>query len=146
MQFELVVAFTLIFLVDSISPGPALAAAVAKGATTGLRRTLPFIGGLVLGDLILFALAVAGLAALAAAMGPFFAIIKWVGIAYLLYLAYKMWTAKPVRMSTVAPQGEGLKLFGLSPAWEPKGHRVLHRVASGSHGCIRYHVGCGLSA
>lgn len=96
---------------------------VAKGATTGLRRTLPFIGGLVLGDLILFAFAVAGLAALAAAMGPFFAIIKWVGIAYLLYLACKMWTAKPVKMSSVAPQGEGIKLFGLGtllPLGNPK--------------------------
>ena len=123
MQFELVIAFTLIFLVDSISPGPASAAVVAKGATTGLRRTLPFIGGLVLGDLILFALAVAGLAALAATMGPFFAIIKWVGIAYLLYLAYKMWTAKPVKISTNAPQGEGFKLFGLGtllPIGNPK--------------------------
>ncbi|WP_299049024.1 LysE family translocator [uncultured Tateyamaria sp.] len=123
MQFELVMAFTLIFLVDSISPGPASAAVVAKGATTGLRRTLPFICGLVLGDLVLFALAVAGLAALAAAMGPFFAVIKWVGIAYLLYLAYKMWTAKPVKMCTAAPQGEGLKLFGLGillPLGNPK--------------------------
>jgi threonine/homoserine/homoserine lactone efflux protein len=123
MQFELIIAFIIVFTLDSISPGPAAAAVVAKGATTGLRRTLLFICGLILGDLILFVLAVAGLAALAAAMGPFFVIIKWIGIGYLLFLAYKMWTADPVEFSHDAPEGEGLKLLGLGtllPLGNPK--------------------------
>jgi len=120
---DLIIAFALVFLIDSVSPGPATAAVVAKGATTGLRRTLPFIAGLLVGDLILFALAIVGLAAMAAAMGPLFAFIKWVGIAYLLFLAYRMWTAKPVKWSKSAPRGEGLRLFGLGtllPLGNPK--------------------------
>ena len=123
MDPSLLIAFALVFTIDSVTPGPATAAVVAKGATTGLWRTLPFIGGLVLGDLVLFALAVAGLAALAAALGPLFAIIKWVGVAYLLFLAWRMWTAKPVAMSRTAPDGEGLRLFGLGallPLGNPK--------------------------
>ena len=123
MPFELIIAFTLIFLFDSISPGPAVAAVVAKGATAGSRRTIPFIAGLVIGDLILFASAVAGLAALAAAMGPWFAVVKWVGIAYLLYLAFKMWTAPLSQISKAAPKGEGLKLLSLGtllPLGNPK--------------------------
>ena len=123
MDLSLLIAFTLIFTIDSVTPGPATAAVVAKGATTGLWRTMPFIGGLVLGDLILFALAVAGLAALAAALGPLFALIKWVGVGYLLFLALRMWTAEPVAMSRTAPDGEGLRLLGLGtllPLGNPK--------------------------
>lgn len=123
MNTEYILAFSLIYLVDSISPGPAVAAVIAKGATTGLRRTLPFIAGLVLGDLVLFALAVIGLAALAAALGPLFTIIKWIGIAYLLYIAYKMWTSAPVEVLKIVPKGEGFKLFWLAallPLGNPK--------------------------
>ena len=100
-----------------------MAAIIAKGATSGWWRTLPFIAGLVIGDLILFALAVAGLAALAAALGPLFALIKWLGVAYLLYLAYRMWTAEPMAPSRTAPDGEGMRLLGLGtllPLGNPK--------------------------
>lgn len=123
MDPSLLIAFAIIFTIDSVTPGPATAAVVAKGATTGLWRALPFITGLVVGDLILFALAVAGLAALAAALGPLFALIKWVGVAYLLYLAWRMWTAAPMPMSRTAPEGEGLRLLGLGtllPLGNPK--------------------------
>ncbi|MEM8878185.1 MAG: LysE family transporter [Pseudomonadota bacterium] len=113
MPIELIIAFSLVFLFDSLAPGPAVAAVVAKGATTGAKRTAPFIVGLVIGELIFFALALAGLAALAATMGPLFAIIKWAGIGYLLFLAVRMWTAPPVKVSRTAPNGEGLKLLGV---------------------------------
>jgi threonine/homoserine/homoserine lactone efflux protein len=113
MEISLLIAFTVVFVLDSVAPGPASATVFAKGATTGFWRTLPFIAGLVIGDLVLFALAVAGLAALAAALGPLFAIIKWIGVAYLLYLAWRMWRAEPVAMSKAAPEGEGFRLLGL---------------------------------
>lgn len=111
MPLEVIIAFTLLFLFDSLAPGPAVAAVIAKGATTGARRTAPFIVGLVIGELFFFALALAGLAALAATIGPLFALIKWAGIAYLLYLAFRLWTAPPVSVSTTVPNGEGLKLL-----------------------------------
>lgn len=111
MPLEVVIAFTLLFLFDSLAPGPAVAAVIAKGATTGARRTVPFIVGLVIGELFFFALALAGLAALAATMGPLFALIKWAGITYLLYLAFRLWMAPPVTVSTFVPNGEGLRLL-----------------------------------
>lgn len=123
MDAGLLIAFTLVFVVDSVTPGPAVAAIVAKGATAGWWRTLPFVAGLVIGDLILFALAVAGLAALAAALGPLFALIKWLGVVYLLYLAYRMWMAEPMAPSRTAPDGEGMRLLCLGtllPLGNPK--------------------------
>jgi len=111
VPLEIIIAFTLLFLFDSLAPGPAVVAVVAKGATTGARRTAPFILGLVIGELVFFGLALAGLTALAAKMGPLFALIKWFGIAYLLYLAFTLWNAQPVPVSAEIPDGEGLKLL-----------------------------------
>ena len=123
MQTEYLLAFALIFALDSVSPGPAVATVIAKGSTLGLARTMPFIAGLVLGDLALFVLAVAGLVALAAALGPLFAVVKWVGIAYLLWLAWRLWHATPVEVSASRVAGEGWRLFGvgcLMPFGNPK--------------------------
>ncbi|MEM8551514.1 MAG: LysE family translocator [Pseudomonadota bacterium] len=111
MPLEVIIAFTLLFLFDSLAPGPAVAAVIAKGATTGARRTTPFIVGLVIGELLFFAFALAGLVTLAATMGSLFGLIKWAGIAYLLYLAFSLWTAPPVKVSYKIPNGEGLRLL-----------------------------------
>lgn len=100
IRIEQLLAFTLIFTIDSVTPGPAVAAVVARSATSTAGRAVPFIAGLVMGDLLLFASALAGLAALAAALGPLFFLIKWAGIAYLLYLACQLWTALPSEMET----------------------------------------------
>lgn len=123
MQTDYLLAFALIFIIDSVSPGPAVATVIAKGATLGLRRTMPFIFGLVLGDLMLFVLAIAGLVALAVALGPLFIVVKWIGILYLLWLARKMWNAPSQAASTSPAKGEGWRLFGvgtLMPFGNPK--------------------------
>jgi len=123
VQTEYLIAFALIFTLDSISPGPAVATVIAKGSTLGLARTMPFIAGLVLGDLVLFVLAIAGLVALAAALGPLFAVVKWLGIAYLLWLAWRLWHATPAEVATSRAGGEGWRLFGigcLMPYGNPK--------------------------
>ncbi len=79
--------------------------------------------GLVIGDLGLFALAVAGLAALAAALGSLFFIIEWIGIAYLLFLAYQLWTERPKPIATPPTSGDGWRLICLGamlPLGNPK--------------------------
>lgn len=111
---ETMIAFSIIYLVDSITPGPAVSTVIVRGATIGIVRTLPFIAGLIVGDLLLFALAAAGLIALAAALGPLFFVIKWVGVAYLLYFAYQLWNAKFVETQEHFETGEGLRLFGMA--------------------------------
>jgi len=124
MQLDLLWAFILIFAIDSIAPGPAVAMVISRGASVGLNRTLPFIAGLVVGDLMLFLMALIGLMTLINSLGPLFFLIKWIGIAYLLYLAYSMWTAKPIDFdSTPAPKGSGWRSFVLAiflPLGNPK--------------------------
>jgi len=123
MQQDLLWAFVVIFTVDSISPGPAVAMVVARGASIGVWRTLPFIAGLVVGDLILFGMALLGLVALAQTLGPLFFVIKWIGICYLLYLAYSMWNAGINNDKSAAPTSTGINSFLLAlllPLGNPK--------------------------
>jgi len=104
--------FCGVYAMATFSPGPAVAAIVARTLAVGLRRTAPFILGIVAGDLVWFALVALGLAALAQNAQPVFFVIKYAGIAYLLYLAWKLWTA-PATAPQEAPEarGEGWKLF-----------------------------------
>ncbi len=104
--------FCGVYALATFSPGPAVAAIIARTLAVGLRRTAPFILGIVTGDLVWFALVALGLAALAQAFQPLFLAIKYAGVAYLLYLAWKLWTA-PATAPSEAPEarGEGWKLY-----------------------------------
>jgi threonine/homoserine/homoserine lactone efflux protein len=78
------------------SPGPGVAAVFARVLARGLRGAPAFIGGFLVGDLVWFALAATALHALAQTFAVLFIVIRYVGAAYLLYLAWKLWTAPAV--------------------------------------------------
>lgn len=104
--------FCGVYALATFSPGPAVAAIVARTLATGLRRTAPFILGVVAGDLVWFVLVALGLAALAQNLQPLFLVIKYAGVAYLLYLACRLWTAPAAASRAADPApGEGWKLF-----------------------------------
>jgi threonine/homoserine/homoserine lactone efflux protein len=77
----------------AFSPGPGLAALVATVLANGARRTLPFCVGIICGDLAWLGMSLSGLALIAQQVPMVFASIKWAGVAYLIYLAFKLWTA-----------------------------------------------------
>lgn len=111
MELTALLIFAGIYAVAVASPGPGVAAVVARAMATGTRRTLPFIAGIVIGDLTWFALVVGGLAVLAQSFQILFTIIKYAGAAYLLFMAWKLWRA-PAKPADEQPQvkGEGLRL------------------------------------
>jgi threonine/homoserine/homoserine lactone efflux protein len=75
------------------SPGPSIAALVARVLSRGFRDVLPFLAAMWVGEAIWLSLAVLGLAVIAETFQLLFTVIKWVGVAYLLFLAWKMWRA-----------------------------------------------------
>jgi threonine/homoserine/homoserine lactone efflux protein len=81
-------------LIAGFSPGPAVAALVAHVIGRGLPGAALLVAGLMFGDLVWLAAAILGLAVLAQAFHEVFLVIKYVGAAYLLYLAYRMWTTR----------------------------------------------------
>ena len=85
--------FALVYALAVASPGPGVAAVVARALGRGMSGAPAFIAGFVVGDLVWFALAAAGLAVLAHSAYTVFLAIRYLGAAYLLYLAWRLWTA-----------------------------------------------------
>lgn len=106
--------FFLVYLLAVATPGPGVAAVIARSLASGTRGAPAFIAGFLVGDLIWFTFAATGLAALAQGAQTVFVVVKYAGAAYLLYLAYRLWTA-PVVTAETAPQIAGgqkpLQLF-----------------------------------
>jgi threonine/homoserine/homoserine lactone efflux protein len=101
--------FSSIYLLAVATPGPGVAAVIARSLARGTQGSVAFIGGFLIGDLIWFAVAATGLAALAQTAQVVFVVIKYAGAAYLLYLAYRLWTAPPAVASDDAPLDTGQK-------------------------------------
>jgi threonine/homoserine/homoserine lactone efflux protein len=84
--------FALTYFIAVITPGPGLAAIIARALARGLHGMPFFMAGFVAGDLTLFLIASAGLAVLAETFSSILLVIRWGGAAYLIWLAYKLWT------------------------------------------------------
>jgi threonine/homoserine/homoserine lactone efflux protein len=94
------------------SPGPSIAALVARVLSKGARDVLPFLAAMWIGEAIWLTCAVAGLAAVAEIFHWAFVAIKWLGVCYLLYLAWKMWFAAPGESDDKLPEAQSAaKLF-----------------------------------
>lgn len=99
------------------SPGPSIAALVARVLTSGWRNVLPFLAAMWLGEAVWLSLAVWGLAAVAQTLHGIFVLIKYAGAAYLLYLAWRMWFAPVELRDGALPQDRsGAKLFAAGMA------------------------------
>jgi threonine/homoserine/homoserine lactone efflux protein len=76
-----------------VTPGPAAALCLSHGVVHGRTRTLMTVLGLVSSSLTLIALSSFGLGAILATSSTLFAIVKYVGAAYLIYLGVSIWRA-----------------------------------------------------
>ncbi|MEE1655946.1 LysE family translocator [Microvirga sp. CF3062] len=85
--------FSSALFIAAASPGPGIAAIVARVLGRGPKGAVAFSIGVALGDVVWLSFAILGLAALAQTFHGVFLVIKYLGAAYLLYIAYKLWTA-----------------------------------------------------
>jgi threonine/homoserine/homoserine lactone efflux protein len=118
-------------VVTSITPGPNNLMLTASGAHFGLRRSVPHIAGITLGFPLMVVLTGFGLHAILTQAGPIQGIIQWVGIGYMLWLAWKVATAGEPNLS---PQGGARPLTALEAAlfqWvNPKGWTMVAAMAA----------------
>ena len=89
------VALTAVVAVAALTPGPAVTAIVARAMSDGLRPAMAINAGVVTGDLIFFALAAAGMSAVAKSAGTAFELLKCAGAAYLVWQGVKFWRVQP---------------------------------------------------
>lgn len=112
MDLAGLILFGTALLVAAASPGPGIAAIVARVLGRGTSGAVAFSAGLAIGDVVWLSFAIVGLTAIAQAFHEVFVVIKFAGAAYLLYLAYRLWTA-PVaaREIEAGPDEHPLRLF-----------------------------------
>lgn len=82
-----------VFLV-SISPGMCMTLAMTMGMTVGIRKTLWMMLGELLGVALVSICAVIGVATMMLKYPAVFAVFKYVGGAYLVYVGVQMWMSK----------------------------------------------------
>ena len=109
LSVERMVAMFVAMVAMAGMPSLGVLTVVSRTATGGLRQGLDVALGIVLADLLFILLAVAGLALVAEAAGPFFPWVKGLGGLYLLWLGFTLWRTGG-RGTGVAP------VDGLSPA------------------------------
>jgi threonine/homoserine/homoserine lactone efflux protein len=106
MSISALIVFGLALVVAAGSPGPSIVALVARVLTSGVRDVLPFLAAMWIGEALWLTLAVTGLAVVAKSFAALFLVLKIAGIAYLLFLAVKMWFAPAVARDGELPSGE----------------------------------------
>jgi threonine/homoserine/homoserine lactone efflux protein len=86
----------LISLAIMGSPGPATISLVAAGSVHGVRRSLPFLVGIMVGTMVVLLAVATGITAALLAVPAIGSALIWISAAYILWLAYHVATAPPL--------------------------------------------------
>jgi len=108
-----------------VIPGPNVAVIVATGASHGSRSALMVVLGTTIAQAAQMALVVLGLTALLETFSWAFTLIKWLGIAYLVYLGVSAFSAK-ITQSHAKPMDGQLFLRGAATALANPKTMVFH--------------------
>jgi threonine/homoserine/homoserine lactone efflux protein len=118
MDWSNLAVFMSALLLAAGTPGPGIATLVARVLGRGVGGAVPLAAGLATGDVIWLSTGVWGLVTLAQTFSGLFLAVKWLGIAYLVYLAWRMWnasfTAREVAADTHEERPQALFLTGLA--------------------------------
>jgi threonine/homoserine/homoserine lactone efflux protein len=108
------VALAATVALTALTPGPAVAAIVARAIDRGARPALCLSAGVLAGDLLFLALAAAGMAAVAQSSGEIFVVLRWAGAAYLAWQGLSLWLSAPPEVGSATPPlaGQARSLWG----------------------------------
>src|SRR3982750_473538 len=104
MTLKILLIFAVTELLMSMTPGPAVLLVVSQGMRFGFTSSIRGTLGILTGNAIYFALSAAGLGALLVASATLFEIIRWAGVAYLVYVGLRMLISK----GDAQAEGDGL--------------------------------------
>lgn len=113
MALQTYLVFLITTAVVVFTPGAAAIAVASQGAANGGRRALAGVAGIASANVIYFVLSATGIASLIIASNLLFQIIKWAGVAYLLWLGINaIFSANgPIKVTESASQTSLRKLF-----------------------------------
>jgi len=106
MELSTWLAFFAASWAISISPGPGAIASMSAGLNHGFKYGYVTVFGLVLGIWTQLLIVGVGLGALIAASATAFTVVKWLGVAYLVWLGIAQWRAPARPMVALSDSGE----------------------------------------
>jgi threonine/homoserine/homoserine lactone efflux protein len=133
LRWGSIVPLVLTSLAIMGSPGPATISLVAASSAYGVRRSLPYLVGIVAGTtIVLIAVATGITAALLAvpAIGP---ILIGISAVYILWLAYHIATAPPLSRQTAAADAPSLAGGTFLGVTNPKAWVAIAAVFASGH-------------
>ena len=133
MSWQLWLAFFAAAWAISLSPGPGAVAVMSASLQHGFARGCFATVGLVLGFGTQLVVVAAGVGAIIATSALAFAIVKWLGVAYLVYLGVRQWRAPPLPLTTDARRTPATRRRIVAEAWllnavNPKGTAFMLAV------------------
>lgn len=102
MTLATIATYAFALFVVALIPGPGITALVARALGTTFTESLAMAVGISLGDLVFLTAVVLGLSVVAQTFGFVFVVIKYVGAAYLVWMAWKIWKSGIVRTDVQA--------------------------------------------
>ena len=94
-MFGVPVLATIAFAIaGTFSPGPNNVMSASLGISKGFRRTTPFLAGIACGFVIVMLCCAAASATLLGAIPRLEPVLRWIGTAYILWLAWTSWAKR----------------------------------------------------
>ena len=109
MSLSLWLAFFIAAWAISFSPGPGAVAVMSASLNHGFARGCFATFGLILGFWTQLVVVAVGLGAVIATSALAFAVVKWLGVAYLVYLGIRQWRAPPLALPTGEPSAQPMR-------------------------------------
>jgi threonine/homoserine/homoserine lactone efflux protein len=97
MSYSLLIAFVVFAAVMFVTPGPNNIMLLSSGLTYGFRPTLPHVAGITIGFAFMVGAVGLGLGTIFIAYPMLQTILKYAGVAYLVYLAGAIAISGPIR-------------------------------------------------
>jgi len=104
IDLHLYAAFVAAVTTLMLIPGPNVALIVANSVAHGTRYGLLTVAGTSAAMVLQLAVAAIGMTEALATLGSWFEWLRWIGVAYLLYLGVTYWRAAPIDLTKVAPE------------------------------------------
>lgn len=108
MSLYSLIMFGGIYALAALTPGPGVAAVIARAMAIGLPGMFAFILGILIGDCFWLLCAALGLTAVSKVMAGILTSIRIIGALYMLWLAWQIWQApiSLINASSAAPKHE----------------------------------------
>jgi homoserine/homoserine lactone efflux protein len=113
MHIELYIAFVFATTILMLIPGPNVALIVANSVAHGPRYGLMTVAGTSSAMVIQLALTGLGMTEMLGNLAHIFELVRWIGVAYLVYLGVRQWLAAPVDLTKTAPQKKSIRTIYL---------------------------------